>query len=185
VVSSSPPNRLRGDPLIVLAIIGVPLLLVGVVVLVLTIRSLGRSLARAEVQRAPLLAMQQVTLPCSGDLRLCLEGPRGLTWRAPLRFALAEAATGRPVTLTPTLSGSGRQRLDRSLVQRAQLILPGPGTYTVRVEGFQPGQDYRSFALVFMRPFTATIVLHVLGLVACGFATIGGLVLSILGLALQ
>jgi hypothetical protein len=170
---------------IVLTVIGLPLLLVGAVLLTLTIRRLGRSLARAEVQRAPLVPLQQVALPCAGELRLCVDGPKGLSWRAPLRFAMAEAATGRPVELAPMLSGSGRQRLDRSRVVRARLVVPGPGSYSLRVDGFQPGPEYASWFLVFMRPFAATIVLHVLGIVACGFALIGGLVLSILGLALS
>jgi hypothetical protein len=170
---------------LVLLFIGLPLVLGGAFVLALAIRSLGRAYGRAEVLRAPLVPYQQVALPGAGELRLCLDGPKGWPWHAPLRFALAEAVTGRPVALTPTLGGTGRQRLDRSRVERARLLLPGPGSYALQVEGLQAGPEHRDCFLVFMRPFATTTVLHILGIVACGLGLVGGLVLSILGLALR
>jgi hypothetical protein len=150
--------------------------------LVLLVAKLVRLSSRAVVQRAPLLADQILFIGKAGRFNLCLEGPPFATYGVKLQYALCEAATGRPVPITPVALGSNSNTFTRQRVTRAAFALPGAGSYRLVIGGLTPGRDYRDYAVVVARPFARALVGLIIGVVAAAFLAIGGLVIGLVAL---
>ena len=169
--------------LIILQLAGGALLAAGAPSLLLTIRSLVRSYDRAEVARFPLAPALPIELP-DGEQFLCLEGPRRRACGAPFRFDVSNPWTGGMLPMGTAIGGTGRRGRARSRVTVGRLVVPAAGPWMLRVTGLVPCQSYAEWSVVFVRPFLASLVLHVLAATLAGGAVIGGLVLTILGVAL-
>lgn len=159
------------------------LMLVSAGLLLRLVRRFRADWRRAEIVRVPALPRQQVNLPAGDDHRLFLEGPRYRTWGKRLRYALADAVTGAPVTLQPALSGAGVRSRHRSRVQQARIRLAQAALLELEIAGLEPS-DPEEFEVVFMRPFTAQLLKFVFACVGLGMVLVGSLVLAILLLAL-
>jgi hypothetical protein len=155
--------------------------LLGATLLVWLVVRLVRLVRRAFVARVPLAAAQEVSFDAPGAFVLAGEGPRLTRAFRALEFSLAEASSGQAVVLgavwLPTQTSGARSvrlSLRRFRLERA-------GRYLLRVEGLGPGAgDDPRLAIVFARPFGAALPLHIVGIIAAAFLTIGGIVLTAL-----
>lgn len=142
-----------------------------------------RDWREGEILRAPAVSRQVLHVPVAGQFGLFVEGPRYRAWGKRYDFRLYGADSGRPVPITPCLSGAGVRTPRRSRVQRGRFALDAPGAYTLEVDGLAVG-DEATCAIVLMRPMTRRVIGFVLTIVALCFCLIGSLVLAILSLVL-
>ena len=163
---------------------------VGAVVFVLAgglllraISAFRRAWRDAEILRVPAIARQTLRFQTSGDMALCLEGPRFGTWRQRCRYACTDEATGQAVAIAPARSGAATRGRRRTRIQRGSLTVPHPGDYVLEVAGLEPA-DAPGYAVVFMRPFSGRMLRFILTCVLLGMLVVGSLVLAILSAAL-
>ena len=114
----------------------------------------------------------------SGDLALNLEGKLFTRIPADLRVALSSAAINLPIALTPVRVRTHVSSMSRSRMPLYTFTISTPGAYTLRIEGVDVAADYSDYAIVISRQFSAALVLHIMALIALGFALIGSLVVS-------
>ncbi|AHG88427.1 hypothetical protein J421_0890 [Gemmatirosa kalamazoonensis] len=160
-------------------LVSLPVALVAIGLLVRVALSLVRATRAAVVVRVPVRAEQRVTFERGGALSLNLEASDLARARVGLRFSLT-AADGSEVLLRPAVAPITVSSFMRARMELMRLTLPSPGAYVLRVDGADPrdGND----AIVFTRPLGASLVRHVVALIAVGALLVGSLVVS--GLAL-
>ena len=164
-------------------LLSIGVMLMGIAILVFTITRLVGLLRTSIVARLPALPEQLVSFEQPGTYILHLEHPRFATALRRARYSLRDPASAqevqsRPILFRTTSSGFAivRYSVRRYTVQR-------PGRYALSITGIAPGSDAPKDALVFTRPYAATMVLLILGTVLGGFCLIGGLVFTALQLA--
>ena len=146
--------------------------------LIRTIVSLVRAMRASVIASLPLRERVVATLPAAGVYDVAVEGRRFTRDFGGLDFALADrngaAIPLRRSLVRPTVSSGSRVRM---VLRSFQLAAPGEVALSIR--GIRPQVDPDDH-IVFARPIGATIVGHVLALIACAALTIGSLVATIL-----
>ncbi len=160
----------------------VPLFVLAVCLLIVTVRSLVRTLRRAVVAKVPVSAEQTLVLEKPGVYDLYVEGRQFSTDFRGLEFTLTHssgsAVPSRPVWFRTHVSSFSRVRL-----QLRRFNVEAGGQFTLRVGGIKPDQNPEN-RLIFSRPVRGAVVGHVLALVVLGQIAVGSLVGSIFLLAL-
>jgi hypothetical protein len=158
----------------------VPLFFISVGLLVMTVRSLVRTLRDAVVASVPLESVQTVDLREAGAYDLYVEGPPGTMDFAGLDFALTDPSGAtvpmERVWFRARVSGLSRMRLS------VRAFTTGtPGQYTLRVSGRGIDRPHDpDDRIVLSRPVRGGLILHILGLVLLGASTVGSMVGSAL-----
>lgn len=160
---------------IAVAILGAVLLVYSIVRLLAVVRA-------SVIVRLPAVPEQDVTFAQAGPTVLCIETTHFGSAFSGVQFSLRDAS-GRDVPSSPILfrtkvSGFARVRLSVRTFE-----IPLPGRYRLVATGITPERDMSQAALVFTRPFAASMVLWILGIVLGGFGLIGGTVLTALRIA--
>jgi len=145
--------------------------------------SFRRTWREAEILRVPAATRQMLRFPASGELALCLEGPRFRTWHQRCRYACIDAVTGIAVPITPSFSGSAMRGRRYTRIQHGTLAVPHKGDYILEVSGLQP-PDGPEYAVVFMRLFAGQMLRFILTCVLLGMLLVGSLVLTVLSAVL-
>jgi len=145
--------------------------------LVLTIRSLLRTLRTSVVATLPLVAEQPVTFQAAGPYELYGEGSFGSSVFAGLDFELNDAE-GRVVPMHRVLFRTVVRSFSGVRLQLRTFTIPRDGTFTLRVLGAAHATERER--LIIGIPARARIIAHVLALVMLGIITIGSLVATIL-----
>jgi hypothetical protein len=156
----------------------VPVALAAFALLAWTIASLLRTVRASVIATVPMRAEQRVDINSSGSLALNLEGALFTRIPSNLHYTLSSAATGATIPLLPSRVQTHVTSMSRSRMEIDSFSLPASGTYVLRIDGLDPSVDYGSYAIVITRQVGAALVLHILALIALGFALIGSLVAS-------
>jgi hypothetical protein len=177
--------------------VSMPAAAAGAALLAVQVRALLRWLRERVLATVPFAAAVDLGPLDAGAISLAIDRPRMKGWslptgsgaadallgRAPLRCALVDVATARRVEGRPTLvplvqSGTTRLRYDV-----ARFAVADAGRYRLVVEGVPAGaQDPEIFWVLLRASAPLLFPLRIVGLVAAGAATIGGVVLSALAL---
>lgn len=158
-------------------------LIASAVVLLRAIRAFRADWRSAEITRVPAVPMQSMHIPEAGPIELFLEGPRYVTRRKRLHYALKDPETAQPLPVRPVLMGSYVSGTRRVRAQRGRFVLPRPGAFELHIDGLQP-DDAREYAIVLMRPIAGKVIRFALTCVLLGTVLIGSLVLGIFLLVL-
>jgi hypothetical protein len=134
------------------------------------------------IVRLPMLPEQDVQFAQAGPVVLCIETTHLDSSFAGVDFALRDAG-GRAVDSAPIVFRSRVSGLSRVRLSVRTFDIPVAGRYRLIVAGIAPARDMSQTALVFTRPFVGAMVACILGIVLGGFALIGGIVFTALGLA--
>lgn len=126
----------------------------------------------------PIRAEQLVDIHSSGDLALNLEAKLFTRISANLRFALSPAGSNSPIALSPARVQTRVSSMSRARMELYTFSISTPGAYTLRIDGLTASTDHSSNAIVITRQVGAALLLHILALIALGFALIGSLVAS-------
>ena len=138
--------------------------------LVWSVVSLVRSNNRDVLASAPVVPLQEVSLPSTGDVLVMLEVPRvGSDFRN-FQIELEEKQTGQAtavkysfVTAQGAVYGVSTMQVPFGRMQAARA-----GVYIVTIIGMQAGKDYSSHRLILSRPYMARLVMQILAIVFCG-----------------
>jgi hypothetical protein len=156
----------------------VPVAITALVLLSWTAVSLLRTVRGSVVTSVPIRAEQQVHLNATGNLALNLEGPLGALLPTKLHYALSSADGAMRIPLASIAFRTEVTSMSRSRIDLYGLTIPAPGDYVLRIDGLDPSVDYSACAIIIARQYGASLVLHVLALVALGVALIGSIVVS-------
>ncbi|MDB5987643.1 MAG: hypothetical protein JWR16_2696 [Nevskia sp.] len=157
-------------------------MLLGMVMLGFTITRTVGLVKSSVIVRLPVLAEQSVDFERAGTFTLNLEYPRLSTALLHAEFSLRDAGDREvpswPIVFRTVVSGFSVVRFP----VRGYAIAH-PGRYRLIASGIATASDSTRCALLFTRPYTATLVLLILGIVFGGICCIGGLVFSALQFA--
>jgi hypothetical protein len=137
----------------------------GLILTVATVVRLVRIARQPELARAPVSAVSRVAFDEAGDLDLAIEGPLFTSRFRGLSFAVVDAA-GVPVALRRLWMRASSGGFSRTRLSLYRVALPLPGTYELRVDGLDPAVDYGECAVVFVRPYGASLFVTVVSLLA-------------------
>lgn len=150
---------------------------IGIMLMVWSIRSLLKMLKAAELARLPLKQKQELNFSVAGPVVLCVEGPLLTRRFSHLRFTLhTEYGATVPVKnhwYRVKSSGFSKVRLQLQTYQ-----LPHPGRYQLHIESLGEAQPNDAMhAIVFAKPHLAANVGYILTMVLALWLLIGGIVL--------
>ena len=143
------------------------MLLVG---LVWSVVSLVRSNNRDVLASAPVVPLQEVSLPSTGDVLVMLEVPRvGSDFRN-FRIELVEKLSGQATAMTYSYVTAQGAAYGFSTMQVpfGRMQAARAGVYIVTIIGMQAGKDYSSHRLILSRPYMARLIVQILAIVFCG-----------------
>ena len=157
-------------------------MLAGIALLAFTITGLIRLVRESVVARLPAVAEQFVAFERPGTFVLHLEGPRfsGALRRA--AFSLKDPAGNREVRSWPILFRTTASGFSSVRVSVRGFAVERPGRHALTASGLDADTVTPQHALVFTRPYTAAMVLLILGIILGAFCCIGGLVFTALRL---
>ena len=156
----------------------VPIAIAALALLSWTIRNLVRTVRASVVTSMPIRAEQPIVFTAPGEFMLNLETPFGRSLPNNFGYALSSANDPGRDLLTRMLGHNNVSSMSRTRRGLSVFTIASAGTYTLRINGIESAVDYGDFAVVITRPFGLMLVLHVLALIALGFAVIGSIVLS-------
>ena len=158
----------------------VPLFFISGGLLVVTVRSLLRTVRDAVVASVPLEPTQPVDLQEEGEYDLYVEGRPGTMDFAGLDFLLRDPS-GALVPMARVLFRTRVSGLSRMRLQVRSFTAGRPGRYTLEVRGGRTERPHDSEdRIVFSRPVRGGMILHILALVLLGASTVGSMVGSAL-----
>ncbi|MEP6835331.1 MAG: hypothetical protein ABJB74_18245 [Gemmatimonas sp.] len=161
----------------------VPLAIVALVLLSLMALSLLRTVRRSVVVSVPVRAEQSISFKEGGSYMLNIEGAALSRVATGLSFAITASDGAANVPLRRVIVHTKVSSFSRTRLELYSFDVPAPGAYVLRVHGADSSLAHIDAAIVLTRPFTAALVLHVLGLIALGAMLIGSLVVTGLVLA--
>lgn len=164
-------------------LLALPLAVVALVLLTLTAVSLLRTVRSSVVMSVPVRAEQAVTFKEAGSYVLNVEGKTFSRAAAGLGFVIATEGSATSVPLQKVLMRTEVSSFSRTRLELYSFEIAAPGVYTLRITGTNSSSGNDNAAIVFTKPFTLALVLHVLALVALGVMLIGSLVVTGLVLA--
>jgi hypothetical protein len=134
----------------------------GVFLTVAMVVRLVRIARQPELARAPVAAAVPVRFEAAGDAELAIEGPLFTSRFRGLSFELVDPA-GMPVALRQLLMRASSGGFSHAHVALPLRILQ-PGAYSTR--RLDPATDYGDCAVVFVRPYAASLFVTVVALLA-------------------
>jgi hypothetical protein len=137
----------------------------GVLLTVATVVRLVRLARQPELARAPIATTTPVVFADAGTVELAVEGPLFTSRFRGLSFELLDAA-GRPVELRHVRMRSSSTGFSRTRMSLHRVDVPRPGTYELRTGGLDPTLDYGDCAVVFVRPYGASLFVTIVALLA-------------------
>jgi hypothetical protein len=150
------------DLLLIATSIGI---VAGLLLTVATVVRLVRIARQPEIARAPVAAASAVAFPEPGAADLAIEGPLFTSRFRGLSFALVDGA-GMPVALRRLWMRTSSGGFSRTRMSLYRVEIPVPGTYELRVDGLDPAVDYAECAVVFVRPYGASLFVTIVTLLA-------------------
>jgi len=162
--------------------ISVPLFFIGVALWVHFILGVIRRVREAHLLGVPLLEEQEIQFYEAGRVVLCTQGPL-LSFRfAHLDYGLT-GDNGMPLEGRTTWFHSKTSGFSWVRMEVKSYRIPMPGRYMLRIKGLEPGSTADAeHQIVFMRPYLARIIGHVIGIVLASLLFIGSIVLFFLRL---
>jgi len=162
--------------------ISVPLFFISAASLFYCIRSLIRSVRRAQILGIPLLERQEIEFAKAGPVVLSIEGPLFTTRFGCLSYELSKgdgtSIQGRRIIFRNSTSGFSKVKMDLMTYR-----IPEPGRYVFMVDGLSASRDTDAeHRLVFSKPPIASSIGYVIGITLSSVFLIGSLVFSILRL---
>lgn len=158
--------------------------LLGVVLLISSIRNLLRMLKAAELLRLPLQEIQELTFASAGPVVLCVEGPLLTRRFAYLSYKL-QTDYGADVPASKHWFRAKSSGFSKARIELQTYHLPHPGRYRLHIESLgQPQPNDAEHAVVFAKPHLMATVGYILRILLASWLLIGGFVLfalSVLG----
>jgi hypothetical protein len=145
------------------------------------VRNLVRDNRNSLVAELPLRQEQTINVP-PGPVVLLLEGPRFSNDLRSFKIHVRDGRTGQTTSFSqgyfkPRVKVSG---MSTAKIPYGRLEGNSPGELVIRVDGFQPNEDYSGYRVVLSRPFGVRLALQITGIVLCGV----GMLLCILWVCL-
>ncbi|MCI0388909.1 MAG: hypothetical protein MOB07_09125 [Acidobacteria bacterium] len=113
-----------------------------------------------------------------------LEGPRFSTPFSGLDYEIRSESEQMPVAMRRGFPVQVSYVTNVRTLQRV-ISIPRRSSYILSVSGLDKEKDYSRCSIIFTRPYTLRIVLHILAIIIAGGCLIAGVVFSILGLTGQ
>jgi len=158
--------------------VSVPVFVLSVCLMVVTIRSLIRTMRAAVVATVPLLDEQSLTLGNAGKYEIYGEGKFLSRDFGRLDFTMTDSS-GTSVPLRSVWFRTHSSSFSRVRLLLKRFKVATPGQFTLRLRGIRPESSPVS-RLVISRAVRAVMIAHTLAIVALGLLIIGSLVGSLL-----
>ena len=156
------------------------LAILGLALLVGSIRNLIRMLKASELARLPLREEQTLNFSEAGPVVLCMEGPMLSRRFAHLSFAL-QTEFGEDVPGSKHWFRGKSSGFSKARIQLQTHRLPHPGRYRLRIESLgEPQPNDAEHAIVFTKPHLAATVGYILSILLASWLLIGGIVICAL-----
>lgn len=151
----------------------------GFVLLFVVIFSLIKTLERSILLTVPLAAESALQFDFAGKVDLFLKAPMFSIGLGFFKYEIINRKTEQPIR---TRRGFPMQAStsDMARILQRVVFVPEPGEYLLRVARLNSQRDYSKCSIVFARPYTARIMLHVAALLLTGCMFIAGLVLAMI-----
>ncbi|MEP6763175.1 MAG: hypothetical protein ABJB66_02635 [Gemmatimonadaceae bacterium] len=161
----------------------IPVAIVAVGLLVWTALSLLRTVRRSVVATVPISTEQPMSFIETGTFALNIEGSSLNSVSSDMRFELYRKESSVPIPLRRVLFRTEVSSFRRSRLELYSFSITEAGAYVLRIEGMHRAMSDNELAVVITRPFTGSMIVHILALVVLGICFIGSLVVSGLAIA--
>ncbi len=130
----------------------------------------------------PVVPNQKFEFSSPGEKCLHLQGPRFTTAFFGVKFAIKDIATGEEIALRPIIFRMVTSGISRARIFTHRCMVTHAGRYELVISGIREGADYADCNIIFTRPYRATAILLILGLVFTGMLTIASVVFGIMAI---
>jgi hypothetical protein len=154
--------------------------LLGAALLFFSITRIVALLRESEVARLPVAREAEVTFNQAGTYVLHIEHPRLSMALLHAEFALHDARNGSDVRSSPVIFRTTTSGFSTVSVSVRRFEVGHAGAYRLLVTGIAPASDLSSVELIFTRPYTAALILLIIGTLVGGVCLICGPVFTAL-----